>query len=584
MNDQDLTPHEAVSNKSAPPSEAKPPTTLPSETKPLTAPPSETIPLATPPSETESLVHSPSAVAPSGALRSNEAPWWENPNRPSKPPYVPFELKIDSSLVPTFTIFAFVTALLYTVSFTGITVFPQLSFFIFCGITVTLLCVMLKRIGWLNHPRAFLWAFPLMIFAGFNLVFGRSVFTYLNVAAAWILFAFIIFGAIHGTKYPFGALHFWSNMIRVTVGNMIAGFHIMVATSRIYKLTKNHPALRFLIGVAIALPLTGIILLLMLSADQVFAALLYDFFDGDGEFNIARLLGHIAATIIATIFFAGYVYSAKFIKHSKASFKPFDLDRIVAMAFLMVLNFVFLVFCYVQLAYLFMGGFNTLPSGVVFAEYAREGFFQLLFITIINFAVIIIFLQVYHEHARSGIIRLMLTMLTLFTAVLIASSFYRMNMYMQVFGFTPLRMAVITFLVMEVFLVLFTLIALYRGKFDVMRVYLITGMVFLLVANVSASGFVSGRLNVRQYGSRHFTMRDHFHSADNAGSLIEIHNMTNDEDLQHQIRSRLVSYHLRYANEPWQNRSIIKRINMRRVSNFMTTHPYLDWQVRPGLW
>ena len=486
-------------------------------------------------------------------------------------------LEVDNSRIPTLAVFAIITAFLYTVSFTGIRVYPQLSFFVFCSATVILLYVLLKRLGWLNHPRAFLWAVPLMVLAGFNMVFGRSVFTYINVAAAWMLFAFIIFGAIHGAKYPFGALFFWGNAFKVLPGNVRAGTHIWVATGKATKITKNHPAIRFLIGVGIAIPLAFIIILLMVSADQVFAALIADFFAGYEEPNIARFFGHIVVVFLGGIFFAGYVYNARYMKHSEARFKPFNLDKIVALAFLLVLNLVFLAFCYVQLAYLFMGGFNTLPGDIVFADYARQGFFQLLFITIINFSVIIFFLQVYRDHVRSGVIRLMLTMLTLFTGVLIASSFYRMNMYMQVFGFTPLRMAVITFLIMEVLLCVVTLVALFRDKFDVMRVYLIIGMVFLVVANVSASGFVSGRLNVSLYranGGFHFTMRDHFYNADNARNLIEVYRMTDNANLRWEIHRRIQVYYDTYSSEPWQNRSILKRINMRYVAAFLEDNPF----------
>ncbi|MCL2528403.1 MAG: DUF4173 domain-containing protein [Defluviitaleaceae bacterium] len=507
-----------------------------------------------------------------GVVPPQNAPGTENTPRPVPIKVEKFKSQIEKSLAPIIVLFAFITALLYTVSFTGIRVYPQLSFFIFCGLTVILLYTLLKRIGWLSHPRAFLWAIPLMIFAGFNMVFGRSAFTYINVAAAWILFAFIIYGAIHGAKYPFGALFFWVNIAKIIRGHLTAGVSLVSDTSSSYKLNKNHPALRFLIGIAIAIPLLILISALMMSADQVFAAFINDFFDGAGEFNLARTFGHIIAVAVATVFAAGYVYKAKVMTQSDANFKPFSLDKIIALAFLLAINVLFLAFCYIQLAYLFMGGLNSLPPGVVFAEYAREGFFQLLFLTIINFSVIIFFLQVYSQQARGGIIRVMLVLLTVFTGVLIASSFYRMNMYMQVFGFTPLRMAVITFLVMEVLLCAATLIALYNGKFDVMRVYLIIGMIFLVVANVSGSGFVSGRLNANLYrrsSEYHFTMRDHFWDADNASSLIEIYRMTDNGWLRMDIRDRLQDYQRRYANEPWQNRSIIKRVNMRQIRMFL---------------
>jgi len=482
-----------------------------------------------------------------------------------------FTLETDISVAPTIGLFAFITALIYTVSFTGVRVYPQLSFFVFCGATLILLYVLLRRLGWLAHPRAFLWAAPLMILAGYNLVFGLSAFTYINVVAVWVLFAFIIYGAIHGAKYPFGVLSFWVTTAKVIRGHITAGIYIIFDTSKNYRLTKNHPAMRFLLGLAIALPLLAILIALMVSADQVFAAILRDFFSGDGELNLARIFGHIITAIIATVFAAGYVYKAKFLAKSEASFKPFNLDKIVALAFLLAVNLLFAFFCYIQLAYLFMGGMGTLPGNIVFADYARQGFFQLLFIVVINFSVIIIFLQVFSHHARTGIVRLMLTLLTLFTGVLIASSFYRMNMYMRVFGFTPLRMSVITFLVMSVLLCIGTLIALFKDKFDVMRSFLIIGMIFLMLANVTGSGFVSGRLNATLYqtnSSFHFTKRDHFWDADNASSLIEIYNFTDNGDLQADIRRRLARYYWRYIDEPWQNRSIIKRINLRQIEDF----------------
>ncbi|MCL2360551.1 MAG: DUF4173 domain-containing protein [Defluviitaleaceae bacterium] len=487
-----------------------------------------------------------------------------------------FVLETDKSLAPTFALFAFITALLYTISFTGIRVYPQLSFFVFCSVTLILLYVLLRRLGWIRHPRAFLWGIPLMILACFNLVFGRSAFTYINVVAVWVLFAFIIYGAIHGAKYPFGALSFWVNIAKVIRGHLTAGICLVMDTSKNYKLTKNHPAMRFLLGIAIALPLLAIIMALMISADQVFATILRDFFEGDGDFDFARFFGHIIVTVIASVFAAGYVYKAKFMAPSDATFKPFNLDKIIALAFLSAINLLFLAFCYIQLAYLFMGGFGTLPGDIVFADYARQGFFQLLFIIVINFSVIIIFIQVFSHHARVGAVRLMLTLLTLFTGMLIASSFYRMNMYMRVFGFTPLRMSVITFLVMSVLLCMVTLIALFKEKFDVMRTYLIIGMVFLVLANVSGSGFLSGRLNAHLYRNSneyHFTMRDHFWDADNASSLIEIYHLTGNDSLRADIRWRLVAYYWQYIDEPWQNRSIIKRANLRQIEAYFGPVP-----------
>ena len=47
------------------------------------------------------------------------------------------------------------------------------------------------------------------------------------------------------------------------------------------------------------------------------------------------------------------------------------------------------MFCGIQIAVLFAGDVSALPEGMTYAEYAREGFFQLLLVSGINVAVII---------------------------------------------------------------------------------------------------------------------------------------------------------------------------------------------------
>jgi len=119
-----------------------------------------------------------------------------------------------------------------------------------------------------------------------------------------------------------------------------------------------------------------------------------------------------------------------------------------------------------------------------------------------------------------------------------------------------------------------------------MRVYLVIGMIFLILANVTGSGFVSGRLNARLYRNSdeyHFTMRDHFWDADNASSLIEIYHLTSNHVLQREIRWRLSDYYFYYAYEPWQNRSIIKRLNIQQIEAFFEGEDIIlyRWRYKP---
>lgn len=53
-----------------------------------------------------------------------------------------------------------------------------------------------------------------------------------------------------------------------------------------------------------------------------------------------------------------------------------------------VLNIIYAIFCFIQISYLFTK--MTLPEGFTYAEYARQGFFELMIVTFINFAIILI--------------------------------------------------------------------------------------------------------------------------------------------------------------------------------------------------
>ena len=70
--------------------------------------------------------------------------------------------------------------------------------------------------------------------------------------------------------------------------------------------------------------------------------------------------------------------------HKETNSKPFSLDGIISLTFIVLLDIVYMVFVAVQFKYFFSG---TFENGLTYAEYARKGFFELLFVTIINLSI-----------------------------------------------------------------------------------------------------------------------------------------------------------------------------------------------------
>ena len=112
---------------------------------------------------------------------------------------------------------------------------------------------------------------------------------------------------------------------------------------------------------------------------------------------------------------------------------------------LVVLDLLFLSFVLVQLTVLFGGRAHVLATqGLTYAQYARQGFWQLLVVTVLTLAVIAVAMRAAPRTTPSDllIVRLLLALLCLLALVVVASAIHRMSLYEQQYGFTRLRLFV----------------------------------------------------------------------------------------------------------------------------------------------
>ncbi|MEV7611385.1 DUF4173 domain-containing protein [Streptomyces sp. NPDC089799] len=112
---------------------------------------------------------------------------------------------------------------------------------------------------------------------------------------------------------------------------------------------------------------------------------------------------------------------------------------------LIVLDLLFAGFIAVQLTVLF-GGYDRVleRTGLTRAEYARQGFWQLLWATLLTLVVIALALR---RSPRSGprdrsLVRAVLGTLCVLTLVVVASALRRMDLYVDAYGLTRLRLSV----------------------------------------------------------------------------------------------------------------------------------------------
>ena len=210
---------------------------------------------------------------------------------------------------------------------------------------------------------------------------------------------------------------------------------------------KNKKIVNVILGLAIGAGISFVILLLLTSADDYFDAFL-DKFSISFNLDISNIILFIIWFIIMFSISIN-VYKNKDIKMKEVGLKK--IDNTIIITVLSVINFVFVLFLISEISKL-CGNFLQLPKGYIYSSYAREGFFQLLFVTLINFSIISFLMYKTNGIKENKIVRNLIFLLISFSIILIFNSYYRMYLYIDKFGFTVLRLQVMLFLTMEVVL------------------------------------------------------------------------------------------------------------------------------------
>jgi Domain of unknown function (DUF4173) len=109
-------------------------------------------------------------------------------------------------------------------------------------------------------------------------------------------------------------------------------------------------------------------------------------------------------------------------------------------------------------------GYFLKTAGVTYAEYAREGFAQLVVVSLLTLAVVAGALRWARAGRDARLLRSLLAALCVLALVVLASALHRLNLYEQAFGFTRTRLAVDAFLLFNGALFVLVIAALAAGS------------------------------------------------------------------------------------------------------------------------
>ncbi len=258
---------------------------------------------------------------------------------------------------------------------------------------------------------------------------------------------------------------------------------------------------RILLALAIAIPLTFVLSLILSSADMVFSLQIENLADSIIDLLHPRTIYTMIAGIIAGLYLFG-VLCHGYMKGQSATQRECAThtgDLLMINIVLSAVLFVYTAFVIVQFKYLFAG--SALPEGLTYTTYARKGFFELLALTAVNIISILIVSRLNKNHIGgwSVFTKILCHYLCTVTVVLLISSFYRMLLYTEDDGLTRLRLFVLGFLIFEGVGLLITFVYIAKPKFNIMLIYTVLALSYYLLLNLVPTDYIIAKNQIEKY-------------------------------------------------------------------------------------
>jgi hypothetical protein len=258
---------------------------------------------------------------------------------------------------------------------------------------------------------------------------------------------------------------------------------------------------KVILGIAISLPILFVVLNLLISADAQFERLIGGIPQWFHVINVESVL-RLFIILFCTVVFFGFM-QLLYNRHlngvkQQTNGQQVKLDGIITITVLVIINAVYLLFTLVQFRYFFSG---TLQADFTYAEYARKGFFELLFVTLINLSITVLVLTFTNRgtNVMRRAIQIMLTILVFVSSVMLTSAFLRLSMYEDAYGFTFTRVLVHSFMIFLVVIFTYTLVKIWVEKLSLFHFYFITSLIYYTAITIIDLDKIVVKENMNRY-------------------------------------------------------------------------------------
>ena len=465
-----------------------------------------------------------------------------------------------------FALFCFAAAYLFT-SLVPISEAP-LGFFVLSAAFYAVSLVAALMIGARLKPMSFLMLIMGLIVAAYRLVHG---IVDMDIFPVFVL---------SGIFYELFILSLFGN----NTGNLGGGFLLDIVKGFVFMFTSfasffvavfrplgrrkgSKIVLFIIIGAAAALVLV-LIVGSLLSFDENFVKLLPKIELDD----ILEILPKILLSVpIAAMIFSVFASSRKNmlpnLSSKETSGNLGKRAKVIPAAIVIIpiaaVLAVYVLFFVSQWAYYMSAFTHTLPEGYSFAEYARQGFFNLCVVAVIN-SVLIIVLSCFTKTKSVGSGRgvgLLKILLSLATLVLIATAVSKMFLYIDSYDLTRERLAVTVFLAFLAIAFVIVIFSTLVKSLKAIPVIVCVGLVMLAAFSLVNTNRFIAKYNVDSYLSGKHENIDVSYLQDDLGlsalpELRRLRENAEDQKVKNEALSAISETNLRSLGLKWYEQSI----------------------------
>ena len=352
----------------------------------------------------------------------------------------------------------------------------------------------LKKNKKINNKKGLLFMIPILLLSISYLIYDNTFFKLFNLIVIILLFALTY---IYTMKKTSRISEIILDIIKILCMPLtcIGRFYrvVKMKLDNIFKLSDSNKSK--LKSILIVIPIVIIILLLLTSADMIFNNIFSNMFKFTKNISIGRIIGRTISIIILFTYLGSSINYILFdySKEKAETVKETKIDNFTIKLLLSILNIVYIVFDFIQIRSLIL---HQGLTNINYAEYARSGFFQLMFISVINIIIILISKKTKEDTNYNKVMSILMILLTF---IIIVSSFLRMYMYEQAYGYTLLRLLVYVSLITETILLIPTLVYIINPKVKILNYYITIIVTIYTLLSLCPVDYFIAKNNIDRY-------------------------------------------------------------------------------------